>query len=360
MKQLIITYIIIVIFQLIYTIYVPMSIDNENIVIVDDEKKEEKIQNFIKEKLKILIDASHKMSYTDWLTYLKKNSNYEYEGNKLYVFAWKYSDIEMSVVNYPDKTLNNSSQTDFFSKLTETTIKKKYNLSIDAPKNMFLLSKLNTFDTLTYFWIDYNIKDYVKKKSVFTKFSFDNSKITGIIGMGYNIENLHLNNKYKNFQYIYKPELLLGSVISIILSLFIIKIDSRKYYKTKAFVYLIIFNIYIFLFINIPGNLIKINDENQKIKKINSSILSLSFLSSIFLFILTNVRTKNNSLFIELSLLFSISIILLLTSIYKSTNQNSIFDITGATITNTFLYNYAVLINFIIFINFFNYLFYKK
>ena len=132
--------------------------------------------------------------------------------------------------------------------------------------------------------------------------------------MGYNIENLHLNNKYKNFQYIYKPELLLGSVISIILSLFIIKIDSRKYYKTNAFVYLIIFNIYIFLFINIPGNLIKINDENQKIKKINSSILSLSFLSSIFLFILTNVRTKNNSLFIELSLLFSISIILLLTS----------------------------------------------
>jgi hypothetical protein len=366
MKELIITYIVIVILQLIYTIYVPVSSNNEtNKIIVNDKEKAKKIDKFIKNKLKILMDKANNMKYSDWLNYLEKNASYEYDGIKMYIFVWENIDKnKMSVVIHPDDNLNGLSWDDFYKDSNEVLLNTTNAISDDVTLNMYKISREGAFDFLEYYWVDPIYKISVKKNSIFTKFSFQNKNainpINGVIGMGYNLENLTDEHMYKRFTYVSKVEFIMGSLITIILSLIISKLNTVKNTKIKAFSFLIFINLYIFFFMNSESQVSKIVDENLKIETVNKNILNLSFLSSINLFILNILYYSNKDLFIETSVFFGMTIFLLLLATYKSTSQNSIYDLISVTITNTYIFNYAVILNILILANFIFYTFSKS
>jgi len=357
MKELIITYIIIVIIQLVYSIYVPVIADEGQIKlgknIITDPKEEIKIQKFIKGKLDLLMEKANKMNYFDWLEYVKKNSKYEYNGIKLYIFTWINIDNDkMVVVQYPDETLEGLSWIDFLKEHNEHFLNIQYTLSKNVPLIMYTNSNEGRYDTSGYYWVDPLYQQSVRKKSVFTKFSFKKEDISGLIGMGYNMENLTIKNEFKRFSYISKPELIMGSLITIIISLVISKLNTVKYVKLKAFVFLILINIYIFIFINTHGSIGKTADENEKITNVNAGILNLSFLSTVNLFILNTLYSSNKDLFVETSVIFGMTVFLLLLATYKSTDQNSIYDLIKARLTNTFIFNYAAILNILIMSNF--------
>ena len=92
--------------------------------------------------------------------------------------------------------------------------------------------------------------------------------------------------------------------------------------------------------------------EASKIDEINKSILNISFLSSVNIFIIQLLYKKNFNLFIETGCIFSLSIICLLMACYKSTNQDDVMEIIGARITNQFLFNMSIFLNFIVVLNF--------
>ena len=369
MKELIITYIIIVILQLIYTIYVPVSnfnnVTGENVI--KDPVKKKQIEKFIEDKIKILIDKAKNMNYSDWIKYVEKNSLYEYDGMKMYLFVWKYIDKDrMNVVVHPEKRLLGIAWDDFYKDYNERLINIQHTLSSNAIINMYNHSDIGDIDSLEYYWIDplyQNTKTgnlSVKKKSLFTKFSFKEQNISGIIGMGYNKPDPTTHKMYKRFTYLNKLELAIGSLVTIVLSLVISKLNTVKYTKIKAFIFLILINLYILIFNNTESQVSKIVDENRKIETVNSNILNLSFLSSINLFILSTLYYSNKDLFVETSAFFGMTILLLLLATYKSASQNTVFDLIKITVTNTFLFNYAVILNMIILGSFMFYTFSKS
>ena len=128
MKELIITYIIIVILQLVYSIYVPVTSLNINNYFITDPVKEIEIKKFIEMKLDKIMEKANKMDYFEWINYVKKNSVYEYNGLKLYIFAWSnISDKKMILVNYPDDKLVGLSWSDFLKEHNEIILNSKYN-----------------------------------------------------------------------------------------------------------------------------------------------------------------------------------------------------------------------------------------
>jgi len=307
------------------------------------------------------MEMTDKMDYFEWIKYVQKNSFYEYNGMKIYVFAWTYIDTnKMNIVQYPDKKLQDLSWSDFMKEHSEIILDTKYNLSKNVPLNMYNNSTEDHYDISAYYWIDPIYDQSVRKKSVFTKFDFKKQNISGIIGMGFNVENITLKNEFKYFTYINKSELLIGSLITIIISLVISRLNTVKNSKLKALIFLIISNLFIFIFNNTQGHFSKIQSENEKITAINSSLLNLSFLSTVNLFVLTTLYSSDKDLFVETSVIFSMTVLLLMTATYKSTNQNSLFDLIKVRLTNTFIFNFAVLLNLLIMGNFIFYTFSKS
>jgi hypothetical protein len=69
------------------------------------------------------------------------------------------------------------------------------------------------------------------------------------------------------------------------------------------------------------------------------------------------IYKKNIKLFIETGCIFGTSILLLLTALFKSTNQNYVDEVIGARITNQLVFNVAVFLNGLIIFNFVFYTF---
>jgi hypothetical protein len=363
MNKLVIIYICIVIFQLIVSVYTSNYFSKSSDikkVVIDEKNQITRVKTFIEkiltEKLE-MIKKSNNLS--SWLEEVDKKTVYDFEGKGLYVFAWintKLTD-KMILVQFPDKKMIGMSFADFYDNNSEIILNSKYTVSPAVFANMFDISRLDEFDKMSYYLIDPIYKVSVKKTSIFRKFIFEKENIEGVIGMGYNTENMSYNNEYKYFTYIHKPELLITSLSTILIAFVISKLHTIKNTENKALGFLILSNIFILVFINIFEQIGTVEKENQKITQINSSILSLSFLSSVNLFVLNMLYYKTKDLFVETSVVFGVAILLLLVSIYKSTNQNSIYQLIGSRVTNTFIYDFTIFLNIIIMLNFIFYTF---
>jgi hypothetical protein len=365
MKEIILTYVVIVIIQLLYTIYVPIDATKKSILLdkhlINTSDKELEANKFIEEKLRIIIGKADKMNYSEWLEYVRENSEYEFDGQKIYIFGWKYVEQEKMVLEvYPDKNLQGLSWSDFYSQFKNIILDARNTISTSVPYTMYEISNENEFDFSTYYWIDPLYEQSVRKKSVFTKYYFEKENKKGIIGMGYNVQNLTFETQYKNFTYIEKIELAIGSLISLVIAIVISKLHTVKSPNLKAFCFLLFSNLFILFYVNTQGHISKVSDENKRITSINANILNLSFLSSVNLFILSTIYSTDKDLFVETSVIFSMTVLLLMIASYKNTSQNSIFDLIGTRVTNTFIFNYAVALNLLIMGNFIFYAFSKS
>ncbi len=95
-----------------------------------------------------------------------------------------------------------------------------------------------------------------------------------------------------------------------------------------------------------------IQTEIQKEQDIGSSILGMSFLSGVNIFIMNFIYQNKKELFLEISAMFGVSILLLLVAIYKAAHKNYLSDLISARITNQLVFNLAVFLNGFIIMNF--------
>jgi hypothetical protein len=230
----------------------------------------------------------------------------------------------------------------------------RFNISDDLGYNMFCYSEIGEIRDMNFYWIDPYYYNKVIKKAFFTKWKTSDGR-EGIIGTGYDPYNLTYQNSYKIIENIHIFEFCISSLLLLSISLMIFTINANKYSKIESIIFLFLSHIYIIYFINKTDHLSSNDNELNKISVINSSILNISFLSAINIYIIDSISKKNSTLFKETSYVFCITTIFLLLSCFKSTNQNSINQITSARYTNQYLYNLSIMLNFLIIINYLAY-----
>jgi len=368
MLQLLLLYVIIIIFEVLYIHYFPSYDNNPKIKLLKEKikfniKNEKEIDKTIRQKIQSYADLinNNKMSYDEWCTYLRKHNAVrigDYDYTLACLETVPNSDEIISIVAAKSEELKGNLDISLYSEIVKLKAANQIDgantLETVHPTVMIKTSRINEVFYLTYRWVDPDTNENVIRKTFYTKWKTNDGK-SGIIMIGYNVENINFIKRYRYIDLIYKPELLLTSMLLFILSVVIFRIKSYEYVKIKSVVFLILSNIYLLFFINRSEYYSTITNEIARNAEINSSILDLSFLSSVNIFIMNFIYAKHNSLFVETAAIFGVSIILLLTAIYKSTTKNNFAEIVGARITNQLVFNMSIFLNAAIIFNFLYY-----
>jgi hypothetical protein len=368
MLQLLLLYVLIVIFELLYIHYFPNNIESEkmkelNEKILFNKKHEPEIDKVITEKLKEYASLINhgKLTYNDWCIFLRDHNLIKI-GNFNYTLAGlqsvpNSSEI-ISIVAAKSNELKTNLDISLFSEIVKLKSAEQVNavnmLETVHPSVMMQTSSFDRVHYLTYRWIDPDTGENVIRKSLYTKWRSKDDE-SGVILIGYNVENINFLKRYKYLDLIYKPELCLTSISLFILSTIMFKIKAFEHEKIKSIAFLVITNIYLLYFINTNEYYSDIAHELQKNSDINSSILNVSFLSTVNIFIMNFIYANHKKLFMETASIFCVSMILLLTAIYKAANKNSLAKIVGARITNQLVFNMSVFLNATIILNFLYY-----
>jgi len=363
MFSIIVLYIIIIIIQVLYTINVPIYLNEkekiQNEIIAYNNKNKDKLQKIFTEKINTMANKINNsdLNFQDTIDkYYKTASNFSIDNHEYYVTIMKQiknSNKIVETTNYiyimnQNDIDKNMVAADVIRDKKEDVTNRKYTISENLYKDMYNLSKVNEISNSKYYWITNYTNISVQKLAYYTRVENKYNE-TGIILIGYDIDNLSDKTKFKYSDYIYKPELVFASLLSITISLLISHFSKSN---IKAITVLLIINIYILYFINTTENKSTKADENYKSDQINNSILSLTFLTGVNTYIIQEIYKKNRKLFIETSFIFAVSIILLLIACYKATYRNDIFNIIGSRITNQLVFNLCIILNAIIIINF--------
>jgi len=244
---------------------------------------------------------------------------------------------------YPSRDLEDITLKDMITKLT-------YNFPFTAfrPEEKCLDILYNYHDGYKYYWFDPLSNQSVIKKSFSVKIQTDN--FDGFIGLGYN--KISLSNEYSSsyFNDISKVNLFLSSLLIFISSIFISYFNQSRGLFLNLFIFLIIPNLYLTYYLNIYENFSSYSNENDKLNLINSGILSISFLVGMNIFILgalsrKKYSTSKNNIFLESVVIFSVAMILLLFSIFKNTNFNTLETLRTLRIDKQLTFNLVIIYN---------------
>ena len=316
----------------------------------------EKIQDIFISEIKKRIKLLDNMSYNDWIEYNKKNKIIKFDNYEYYFFIFELTIPTRSFDNstfinrvHIDNNFINFSWSDIIKTTKDHLVFSKFSADENMLANSYILGKQDNLENniINYYWYDYTTQYTTKKYSIVKTWFKDN--ISGIIGIGYNYEIIDDKNGFKVIKYINKPILIFTILSTLIITLLMYYLYSD--FK-KSVIFLLLSHVYITYFINIREDISSPQTELDKIKNINEGILSISFLAGVSIFILSNLRKNNNKLFTESAIIFTFSIIFLLFTTYKITDYTSVEDIIKVRITNQFQFNFAVILNIFIIINY--------
>jgi len=361
-KLLIIFYIIIVILQIIITKYsspiLPESIIKLNKKIKYNlEHKDELLKKFSTEVLTIANKLnSGEMNFDEWQIYFNNLPEaYEIDGNKYYFSIWEYLDKkpneEYVILHYGDPNYVGLTFTDLEAEMNEILINSKNTITPNVNKYSYSISSIGKVNGFIYHWVDPLSLQSVKKQNVNTRWK-DKTGRTGYVSIGIDLENLSQTDSYKYYERINKLTLIFASMITIIITIIINNLNATKYSNIRALVFLIVSNIYLLIFINSYENQSTAENEILKMTRITSSILSLSFLSGVNIYILKSLFENKKNFFQETAFIFGLSIVLILMSIYKYKNANDMSNLITQRVSSQLTFNFAVLFNMFILINF--------
>jgi hypothetical protein len=360
-KLLIICYIIIVILQIIITKYSSLDL-SENVVKLNKkikynlEHKDELLKKFSTEVVTIANKInSGEMNFDEWQLYFTKLPGYEIDGNKYYFSIWEYLDKkpneEYVILHYGDPNYVGLTFTDLEAEMKEILINSKNTITPNVNKYSFSVSKIGGANGFVYNWVDPLSLQSVKKQNVNSLWK-DKTGRTGYVSIGIDLENLSQTDSYKYYKHVTNLKLFFSSIITIIIAIVINNLNATKYSNIRAFLFLFISNIYIFIFLNSYENESTLENEKLKMTRITSSILSLSFLSGVNIYILKSLFENKKNFFQETAFIFGLSIVLILMSIYKYKNANDMSNLITHRVSSQLTFNLAVLFNMFILINF--------
>lgn len=327
----------------------------------DDPKERNELEKVINDKIQELKKKFEKESTNDFINYLldEKNRIFDYKGNKLYIFMWEK--VKMVDGNYDFISNIHVKQDDIGVRFSDLVKKNIYQVPFNEfkPENviadmLYSLNDRNINDGYKYYWYDPIYKELVQKKSF--AIQLKKKDYDGFIGAGFNIKSI--SKEYSEIYYdnIYKDRLYPISFFMFIGSFLVYSFIKENNFWKVVILFLLIPNIYILYYLNITEDVSSVEQEETRLKAINDGVLSISFLVSVNIFILNSLASNKNlinkPIFLESSVIFSLSLLLLLFSIYKQTNFNNIADMKSNRITKQLTFNLVVYYNLFIVINY--------
>ncbi len=327
----------------------------------DDPKERNELEKVINDKIQELKKKFEKESTNDFINYLldEKNRIFDYKGNKLYIFMWEK--VKMVDGNYDFISNIHVKQDDIGVRFSDLVKKNIYQVPFNEfkPENviadmLYSLNDRNINDGYKYYWYDPIYRELVQKKSF--AIQLKKKDYDGFIGAGFNIKSI--SKEYSEIYYdnIYKDRLYPISFFMFIGSFLVYSFIKENNFWKVVILFLLIPNIYILYYLNITEDVSSVEQEETRLKAINDGVLSISFLVSVNIFILNSLASNKNlinkPIFLESSVIFSLSLLLLLFSIYKQTNFNNIADMKSNRITKQLTFNLVVYYNLFIVINY--------
>lgn len=365
MKYIITLYILIMIIQYIYSKY-------HNINFIDDQisynnKNYDKLFNLFENETKKKRDLleNNKMDIEQWIEYINNNRILTIDGYKYYLFIDELVEDRKNFIHraYGDESLNDLSWSDMLKMNKDTLIFTKYTTNEDIGVNAYNVVSLdkNKGGKIKYFWVDPISGNPTLKEGLFFRWDDPKSKRTGLMGVGLSLEYLNQTGLTKYIDMIHKEDLMYVSIISFIIALtihFTEKNINNSYIKSVLF--LIISNGYILNYINKYEGRTTIENELSKIKYINSGALSVAFLAGVNIYIIGILSSNKKSyLYIQSAIVFALSISLLMISILQYTNLTEITNMISNRLSNELLFNFSIILNMLILINFILHTLYK-
>lgn len=359
---LITIYICIVIFQISYIYYISKKENiNEDKKIKFNKEHETKLIEFFKkninERLNLLY--SKKLSYDDWLIYNREKVLLDYDHEyKYYFFVFEIMPRKRSVQKVTaNEKLVNRSWNDVLKVNNEKLLYTKYTTDRNLIQNFYDSSTDYEFSEVKYYWLDPITNKSVLKKSVVKRWIDKTTGKVGVIGIGLDLEYLDKNNTFQYYEEIGYFTPINISLLTIALSIIIYKLRGQENTDYKSLFLLLITNIYLTIFLTQTENYGSNDMENKKESDINSGLLSASFLAGINIFILnTFQKSLKIDLFTESAFIFGVSLILLLVATLRETDFLITNDIIWSRISSQLIFNFAVILNTFIILNYLIYI----
>ena len=301
------------------------------------------------------------ISYEEWINYNKLNPFIQINNYKYHFYIYELSEeskfIEANFINRlnQDKEIENMSYRDILQKREYEFVFSKYKSDNQLIKNMYFNNK--EFNDINYYWYDPELKIITRKHSI-TK-NFEKDDIKGLIGIGLNIEDITDDQSLKFYNLIDKTSLIVLIILLYLISLIMTLFDRDKIRATPIIFLLIIYS-YILYYLGQRSEFSSFKVEENKFKFLSDSILSASFLIGVNVFILNSIqkydKVRKNILFINSTILFALSLILLLRTLYRKTNYDTVEEMKSLRTTSQLFFNCVVIINVFIIINYFIYI----
>ena len=295
---------------------------------------------------------TNKMNFDKWLIYNTENDILKIGDKSFYFFIFEY-------INHQDDFLTHVHANEEYTNLVWKDVMKdqkehfpfiKEETNDKLINNMYELGQFNKINKIKYFWTDPIEKTLIKKESLFLKWYDKYNKKSGVIGIGYNTNNILETITIDYSDYIHYIYIFIINIIILVITYATYALNNNK---IKATIFLIFTYLYLINFINSRELIGSFASENIKIQNINSSVLGITFLIGVNIFILTSLKKEiNQKLFIESGLLFSVSVILLLMVMFKVTNYMNIKELMEDRISTQLVFNFSILLNMFVIINY--------
>ena len=213
-----------------------------------------------------------------------------------------------------------------------------------------------------YLWVD-PLADFtpIIKKSISKRFHKEENGeiINGYISIGYTSNSLidSLHYYFEIMENYFLVIIFLFTYLIIVVNLYI-----NKKEKIKSIFLFIILNIFTIFTLLSRDTITDVKIEESKIENLSSSVLGISFLVGVNIFIIETLKKKNGykALFYETSFLFCSSITALMLSIFKITTYFNTNDIKKHRIENQIFFNTSIILNIFILFNYFVTIYTKK
>ena len=361
-KSLIICYIIIIIVEVILTLYSKpyeskLQNDLQKRIKYNVENKDEILKKFGENILEIAKPInSGEMEFDEWVKWLNKLPPLESDGNEYYYTVWeevleKNGNEDYILIHYGDPNYEGLTYTDFRNEIYEIAINTKNVITSDSTRYASETGGIGNLDGYTYYWVDPLSLQSVKKESINTLFRDKNGR-HGYISAAVDLEDLSKSSSFKYYEYIPTTTLFIASIVTISVAIVIHNLDAMKYSNVRSFIFLFISNIYLLLFMNTYETESTPENETLKMSRITGSILTFSFLSGVNIYILKSLFDNKKNYFKESAFIFGISIMLILMSAYKYDSPGDIKSLLIQRISSQLTFNLAVILNSFILINF--------
>ena len=304
-------------------------------------------------------DNSLKLSYNDWIKFNNESPFIYMKGQDLGYFLQVWRNIPDSENDnfilhvYPDKKLLFYTWEEFYERITEKNI-----LTQDEPGKKliksFFTSGMKPYGVFKYAWFDPEFNGLVQRQELVFNYD-DGFGNKGTISSGFTVRNLEEEYTFDHSKTTSLKSLHYGSIVlTIILTLLIyfFNIQNPAIAMVKAMIFYIIFMSYITYYMMLEDQQGSIELELKKLENISQGVLSMSFMTALSIFILDKLKENSNTLYRESKFLLVVYMVVIIGVLFKNNAYIETSNVTSERVFKEFIFNYCILINMFIVINF--------